>query len=1165
MRIKLFFIYFLIFSLPAYAGKKFASPSGSSSNSGNSLTDAWSLSFALGATSPLNPGDSLILADGVYQGNYISAVNGSPTKPIIIMALTTGKAIIDVSLNRSAEAGIIINGNNTWFIGIHITSSDTNRRSDDSSGSTPLANTSGITVYGNNNKLINCWIYDVLGGGLGLWRSGLNLEVYGCVIFNNGSQDALRGHGHGMYIQHDDVNSPKKIVNNFVFQNASQGINIYTTNPVNRGMIIDSNVSFNTGAMADFNPAFFRPPHNLTIGSKNNFSSDVKVLNNIFYSDLQGGRLNASQISNVTLGRTYSPNANLSFIGNKVYGGRSQVEFLPTENLEFRKNLLYNINGKFIELLGANKTYSRANWNSNTYVNFSSNTAVFDGSSFSDWKKSYGWDSESQVISAAQKSVETLIVRNEYVPNLYYVTILNLGRQEIIDLDFSGYGIAEGQDYVIRDVQNPFDQGQRVVAKTKGNMVSFPMNWTKSMQPKGNMPHQVKHTDKTFGTFILEFAKAAETNRPEVKDSVVIYLDNKGKANLTSVDFLIGQPGTDFTFSSSQGFEFDCDKLGLNEITITSTHSISGDKWEDETSLFVLDTIKPHFSSLSKTFEFDPLVGKVEFNRDDFAGIGIQDNCIGDYDITFGRSTTITCADLGEYYEKERLAVDITVSDQSKNKSTVRSFITLKVIESAKISLTANTESQEGGSVKLTLGSEFPYKVLGWYRGEGLLSSSAEKQLIVTKPGLYKAKLRPVNGCEVYSKSMEVTIGDTPEWPVVKEKIELELVKDGKGTLSPEQVFVEWPISSEFTVELSKLDFTCDDLWSNTVLVKITDSKGTIEEEEIEVVVRDKSNPVLVTKNVEVVVDLSIGKAELKPEDFIASLTDNCGIKEVNLSRQTVGCEEIGKEITVEVGAIDYAGNVMQKLAKVIVKSSNSKPLAINGPSSICLGVSQPLTLTSEAEFEVLQWRRNGIEISGATGKNLEIEEGGSYHAIVRYAGGCLFETARFEVESLVKPSGEILVDGNILSAPEGNLTYQWFRNGDIIDGAILRTLTVNQIGEYAVELTNEAGCMQRLESVTVTISGLFNPGLLVSGELKIYPNPASLEVEIQVLGDLKFAENSMRIYNSSGKEVSSNVELVHQSPSKVTLAISRLAAGTYLIRVESTDNRAFVGKMIKR
>ncbi len=62
-------------------------------------------------------------------------------------------------------------------------------------------------------------------------------------------------------------------------------------------------------------------------------------------------------------------------------------------------------------------------------------------------------------------------------------------------------------------------------------------------------------------------------------------------------------------------------------------------------------------------------------------------------------------------------------------------------------------------------------------------------------------------------------------------------------------------------------------------------------------------------------------------------------------------------------------------------------------------------------------------------------------------------------------------------------------------------------MGEYAVELTNEAGCTTRLATVTMTISGIFNPGILVSVELKIYPNPASYEVKIQALGALEFAD----------------------------------------------------------
>src|SRR5690606_35169492 len=62
---------------------------------------------------------------------------------------------------------------------------------------------------------------------------------------------------------------------------------------------------------------------------------------------------------------------------------------------------------------------------------------------------------------------------------------------------------------------------------------------------------------------------------PEVKDSVSIYLDNGGKAFLNSLDYLEEMPeaGEPFTFISSEGFEFDCEDLGLNEITIISKNT----------------------------------------------------------------------------------------------------------------------------------------------------------------------------------------------------------------------------------------------------------------------------------------------------------------------------------------------------------------------------------------------------------------------------------------------------------------------------------------------------------------------------------------------------------------------------------------------------------------
>ncbi|MEP4376718.1 MAG: T9SS type A sorting domain-containing protein, partial [Algoriphagus sp.] len=1242
MKKNLLILLFLVCTLPTLAAKKYASPSGSASNSGNSLLEAWSLEFALGTSSPLLPGDSLMMADGTYPGNFISELYGTAEKPIRIMPLNAGKAIIDAGRNRSGESGILVKGNYTWFIGIHVTSSSTNRNPDASNGFAAIEIEAGITVTGDHNKLINCWIYDVVGGGLQLWRSGLNLEVYGCVVFNNGFQEVPRGYGHGMYIQHDEVNFPKEIVNNIVFQNASQGINIYTTNPINRGLIVDKNVSFNTGVFADFNPILFRPPHNLSIGSRNNLSSDIVVTGNIFYSDLQGGRLEPSGVSNVTLGRTFYPNLNFKFTGNKIYGGRNQVELLPASRLSFTENLLVNTSGQFISVYEDYSSYTESTWKSNAYINFSNSTNVFNGLSFSDWKLTSGFDGNSNLLTIPQKPAEILVVQNKYDSNLYYVTILNLSDQEVISVDFSQYAIEAGIDYVIRDVQNPFDEVHRKVGKKTGEMISFPMNWTNSMQPKGNIPHQVKHTDKTFGSFILEFSKRAESERREVKDSVAIYLNYEGKAFLKSDDFLEGalEDGEPFTFTSSKGFEFDCENLGFNEVTITSKNTDTNQEWVDDIRLYVLDTIAPKFEAANAYFLFDPVVGKISISIADFDVVDFRDNCSSSFwNITMDiaeliNEDEVTCADIYQNPDQPifKFPVVLTATDPSGNSFSKNvNVIVGNVQESKKVSLTQVTPLYEGGETEIKLGDELQYEVLGWYRMGGLINESQNRAIKISKPEVYYALLMLESGCTVKSDFLAVQYSSA-DFPPVKARIELLLDGEGKAELTLEDVFQSWPSSNpSFTATLSKSAFNCENIGAQLVNVIIKDDIGNTWEEKIEVVVQDKLPPVLKVKNIEVELDLTVDGFALKAEDFIESISDNCSITSLTINKQNLTCMDVGKEVTVELRAEDGAGNVTEKTAKVFVTSKNASPVTITGNPAICAGEQQTLTLKSAAEFEVLRWRRNGTEITGAKNKileitqggsyqavilysggclfetntfavetittkpviiqgsatlcagqkqtlalvsdeafevvrwrkngteipgakgtTLEISEGGSYHAVVQNTGGCLIETAKFEVEISPEPTGEITVDGNILSAPDGNFIYQWFRNGDKIAGATQRTLTVNQMGEFAVELTNEAGCMARLKAVTLMISGIFNPSILVTEELKIYPNPASSEVKVQALGDLEFAGNSMRVFNSTGADVSSSVEVIHQSPREITLAISRLAAGIYVIMLES-------------
>ncbi|OOG74853.1 T9SS type A sorting domain-containing protein [Algoriphagus sp. A40] len=1408
-------LFVLSLAVPVQASKKFAAPTGSAGNTGISPDQAWTLAFALGNSSPLVPGDTLVLTDGIFEGNFTSTISGTSEKPIVILAQNEGKAIIDVGKQRTSGTGLIINGSYTWFVGIHVTSSSLIKKSDASNGFAPIPYESGISVFGDNNKIINCWIYDVVGGGLELWRSGRNLEVYGSVIFNNGSQDVSRGTGHGMYIQHDQPAQPKVIENNFVFQNASQGINIYTTNPENSGVVAKRNVSFNTGVIATFDPLVFRPPHNLSIGSQNNVSSEMEVISNLFYTDLQGGRLSTNEVSNVTIGRTYTPNHDISFNDNIVFGGRNQVEFQPLEGLSFQRNRLLNSHGSFFAFLGNSSSFPNSFWDSNVYSNLANTAKPFQGLNFQEWKSEYfPFDKVSTYSTAPANSKEVLITQNKYDPSRFHVSILSFTDAERVELNFSDFEEFKNFDFEIRDVQNPFDPNQKVSGIFNGSSISFPMNWTKSLKPKGNMPFQPVHTDLTFGTFLLVFERGENSPAvfPDVKDSVALYLNSEGKAFLAPNDFLVNQPAEPFTYVSSGGFEFSCSNIGSTPITITSKNTRTGEERIDQTGVWVFDTIPPFFDAANATLLFDPVAGKVSVNLPDFSPTDFFDNCnpywnieqsryevtcaeiyqnpeaptwefpveltlkdpsgnsftrsvkviignvieskkvsitsldplndngtstlrlgneleyqvlswrkngdvipgqtgkeitvnsSGTYyaslllatgcpvearsllfeiptipseyknDVTlvlnesgkaaltqeniFGESegiddevilsqTEFDCTDLGTQkvkvaiiFEKENhnhsnstefwinvnvvdgqkpilitktpslqfdkvtgvlelkpedfvsslsdncgikslqlnkttitcgdydLPVDIILeaTDFSGNSTSKLVTIFVSPFESKKISISPELGTQflVGQEAEIRLGEEFEYFVEGWYRNGQLLIGQKGRALLTDEPGTYWALLLPTGGgCTVESKKTEITFSEVP-FGQIKEKVELVLSPEGKAELSPQQVFVNWPQPDPtLTITLNKSSFSCENLGENEVIITIKKASGETWVRKIKVIVKDQTKPVLVPKNINLELDVTKGVVEISPESVLAEFGDNCGLKSLTINKNRFTCEDLGKEFQIAIRAEDNSGNVTETVAVVSVVRSEPEKVIVSGKKEICSGEKSILELSSSKAFEVVRWRRNGTEIQGQTGKTLEVKESGKYHAVIRYPGACLSETAEFEVKVNPTPTGEITVDGDILRAPEGNFTYQWFRNGEPIAGATSRTFTAQLMGEYSVELANDAGCKSRLKPVTLTISGIGGKPVNKAIDLKIYPNPASDHAILELPDGVLASKPEISVYSSEGKEVSSAVQFTVLSDFEIEISLNRLAKGTYLIWIVGENQKTYFGKLV--
>jgi hypothetical protein len=650
---------------------------------------------------------------------------------------------------------------------------------------------------------------------------------------------------------------------------------------------------------------------------------------------------------------------------------------------------------------------------------------------------------------------------------------------------------------------------------------------------------------------------------PVFKNELTVELDQTGKFLTKLQDYLQNEVQQDWKVDYSRSNEYTCADLDGTENELKVTDS-KGNSWNKVVIVRVLDKSPPVFEPKEVVLTFDKVIGKLELTPQTFSVSqeSILDNCQG-----FGAFTieldkkVLTCSDL----TNQPIEVKISVTDRSGNVSTKSSKVTLNPMESKTISIypSESFQGRVGESLEIKLGEEFPYTVDSWIRDGQPIANQKGKSILVSQSGTYWAKVVPNGGCVVETKKVAVTFSEKPYSPL-KPSIEVSLNTIGKATIQPQDLFSSWPPANpNLDIKLSQSEFTCSDLGEKQVVVTIKNQSGQTWEEKTLVKIQDKTAPLLTPKNLEVNYDITQGSISLKPEDFLTAVSDNCSVKELTISKTSISCEDLGKEFSIAIRAVDASGNVSEATSKLTVNRVENQKVTISGKDQICQGQKGILTLTSSQAFEVIRWRRNGVEVSGQTGKTLEVSEPGKYHAVIRYPGACLSETVEFEVKVNPLPSGQIEVDGNILRAPAGDFTYQWFRNGEKINGATNRVLTVDLMGEYAVEMTSQAGCTSKLAPVTLTISGLGSSWVKKPIELKIFPNPASSKVYIQLPGDAEIDVSAIQIYNMEGKKVSELVSKVKVSESQAELSISSLASGAYLVWIIGDSQNSYLGKFV--
>jgi hypothetical protein len=448
--LKLLLLITFIFSHVSGANSFHISPEGTSSGNG-SPESSWDLQTALNGPADVNAGDTLWLRGGTYEGTYVSRLEGSQEAPVIVRQYPGERAILDGG--SSTDAVLAVSGSYAWFWGFEVMSSDPDRITS-STGSFPTDLTRGTGIITSQSegsaggvRFINLIIHDC-SQGYGFWKTALNSEIYGNIIYHNGWDSDDRGHGHGIYTQNDA--GTKRLVDNIIFNQFSHGIHAYgSANAYLNNFYMEGNISFNNGLISE------------TSGFSRNFllGGGRIAENNVLRNNFSYFTSGVNQGDNNT---GYSAGAqNLTIEGNYFAGGSSPLRFVNCSQVTMTGN-------SFIGQVGG---FSETDFPDNTYS------------------------------TETPSGVHAVIRPNLYEPGRAIIVVYNWDQLSEIDVDVSEV-LGTGDVYEVRDVQNYF--GDPVATGTfQGGTISVPMNLSLASGPVGNAPVQPEHTGPEFGVFVL--------------------------------------------------------------------------------------------------------------------------------------------------------------------------------------------------------------------------------------------------------------------------------------------------------------------------------------------------------------------------------------------------------------------------------------------------------------------------------------------------------------------------------------------------------------------------------------------------------------------------------------------------------------------------------------
>jgi ACT domain-containing protein len=318
--------------------------------------------------------------------------------------------------------------------------------------------------------------------------------------------------------------------------------------------------------------------------------------------------------------------------------------------------------------------------------------------------------------------------------------------------------------------------------------------------------------------------------------------------------------------------------------------------------------------------------------------------------------TDFTCADVGSN------TVTLTVTDDGGNMSTCTATITVQDnINPTAICQDLTVQLDANGTVSITADDVD--------NGSFDNCSIASKSLTQTDftdahIGPNSVTLTVVDDNGNFSTcTATITVQDSTNPTAICQNLIVPLDANGAASITAGQVdngsFDNTGIAS---LVLSKTDFTCADVGTNTVTLTVTDDNGNTSTCDATIMVEDNINPTAICQNLTVQLDAN-GTVSITADNVDNGSFDNCGNVSLSLDNSSFGCSDVGAN-TVVLTVTDDNGNSTTCTATITVEDNVS-------PTASCQDLTVQLDASGAGSITAAQVNNGSFDACGIASMTL--------------------------------------------------------------------------------------------------------------------------------------------------------------------------------------------------